>query len=183
MIAEAVRQVQTRLLRAPRVLDVGSETGVLLTQARLALMEFPHVQLAQTEARPGETAGLPYPPKTFDVITCTNVSHDLSEPDVTPAGYDQCCAIGSYNAALPSCTIHPTWSHDWCVSTRMACHHECPQPASELKWVEVRSERGMFPLSPFFFTHISFPSWGNWGRNISRRVGACSVPALQRSVC
>lgn len=116
MIDEAVRQVRTRLFRAPHVLDVGCGTGVLLkqlaerfpeaelygvdasadmlTQARLALKEFPHVQLAQAEVRPDETAGLPYSPRTFDVITCTNVFHDISEPTITLAGLQRLLASG-----------------------------------------------------------------------------------------
>lgn len=58
----------------------------MLLQARLALKEFPHVQLEHAELDEGETAGLPYPPNTFDLITCTNALHDLSRPTETLAG-------------------------------------------------------------------------------------------------
>ena len=99
---EALCQVQASQGRAPRVLDVACGTGVLLrqlaerfpeaeltgidastdmlTQARHALKSFPHVHVAQAEVGPGETAGLAYPPNTFDLITCTNVAHDLAQP-------------------------------------------------------------------------------------------------------
>ncbi len=97
---EALHQVKTHLLRSPRVLDVACGTGMLLkwiaerlpeaelygvdasadmlTQARRALKGLPHVHLEQVDM--GETIGLPYEPKTFDLITCTNALHDLSEP-------------------------------------------------------------------------------------------------------
>ena len=92
----------------PSALDVGCGTGILLrsllqrvpglqasgidasadmlAQARLALSEWPHVALAQAKLGPGETADLPYPPGTFDLITCTNVFHYLPQPEATLAG-------------------------------------------------------------------------------------------------
>ncbi len=97
-----------RLGRRPRVLDVACGTGVLLKwlleqepdteaygvdasadmleQARAALKDQPHVHLEQAEVGAGETAGLPYAPGTFDLITFTNALHDLQEPGATLSG-------------------------------------------------------------------------------------------------
>ncbi len=88
--------------RPPRVLDVACGTGVLLkmlfkqipamegygmdasadmlAQARLALANQPHVQLHQAMLGNDETANLPYTPQSFDLITCTNALHDVSNP-------------------------------------------------------------------------------------------------------
>jgi len=38
------------------------------------------VRLERIEVNGSETAGLPYPPQTFDLITCTNVLHDIRDP-------------------------------------------------------------------------------------------------------
>ncbi len=98
----ALRCVKTRLGRRPRILDVACGTGILLkhlleqvpdveaygvdasadmlAQAHAVLKGQPNVQLEQAEVGAGETAGLPYAPQTFDVITCTTVLHDLSDP-------------------------------------------------------------------------------------------------------
>ncbi len=98
----ALDQVQTRFGHSPRVLDVACGTGVLLKriaerfpqaelygvdmspdmllQARLTLKDFPQVQLQHVALSIGETAGLPYPPNSFDLITCTNVLHDIAQP-------------------------------------------------------------------------------------------------------
>lgn len=105
---EAVRKVQVSQERALRVLDVACGTGVLLkllaerfpeaelygvdasadmlTQARRALKQFPHIHLTQAKVNPGETAGLPYLPNSFALITCTNVLHDLAQPVDALAG-------------------------------------------------------------------------------------------------
>ena len=104
----ALRRVPERLGRRPRVLDVACGTGVLLKwlleqvpdmeaygvdaspdmleQAGAALKDQPHVHLAQAEVGAGETAGLPYAPETFDLITFTNALHDLPEPVATLRG-------------------------------------------------------------------------------------------------
>ena len=98
----ALQRVPEELGRAPRILDVACGTGLLLqrvlervpgaeacgvdasadmlAQAREVLKDRPHVQLEQVEVGGGETAGLPYPPQTFDLITCTNALHDLPDP-------------------------------------------------------------------------------------------------------
>lgn len=95
-------RVQEQLENPPRVLDVACGTGLLLkqvlervpdgeafgidasadmlAQAQAALGSQPHVQLEQRTLGSGETANLPYAPATFDLITCTNVLHDLPEP-------------------------------------------------------------------------------------------------------
>jgi len=94
--------VQEQLERPPRVLDVACGTGLLLkqvleqvpdgeaygvdasadmlAQAHTVLGSQLHVQLEQRTIGRGETANLPYAPATFDLITCTNVLHDLPEP-------------------------------------------------------------------------------------------------------
>ena len=104
----ALRCVKTRLGRRPCILDVACGTGILLkhlleqvpdveaygvdasadmlAQAHAALKGQPNVHLEQAEVGAGETAGLPYAPQTFDVITCTNVLHDLSDPVAVLAG-------------------------------------------------------------------------------------------------
>ncbi len=104
----ALQSVKTRLGRLPRALDVACGTGILLrqllerepnlevygvdasaamlAQARAALNDHPHVRLEQVEVGPGETAGLPYAPETFDLITCTNALHDLVDPVATLSG-------------------------------------------------------------------------------------------------
>ncbi len=98
----ALRRVQAQLGRTPRVLDVACGTGILLkqiigqvpdaeafgvdasadmlVQASCSLQDQPRVHLAQIAIGSGETAGLPYAPHTFDLITCTNVLHELLEP-------------------------------------------------------------------------------------------------------
>lgn len=112
----AVRGVPERLGRAPRALDVACGTGILLkqlieqvsgieaygidasvdmlAQAHIALKDQPHVQLEQVEIGTGETAGLPFAPGTFDLITCTNVLHDLVNPGETLAGLRRLLAPG-----------------------------------------------------------------------------------------
>ena len=112
----ALGRVPERLGRRPRVLDVACGTGVLLKwlleqvpdmeaygvdasadmleQAGAALKDQPHVHLEQAEVGAGETAGLPYAPETFDLITFTNALHDLPEPVATLRGLKRLLAPG-----------------------------------------------------------------------------------------
>jgi ubiquinone/menaquinone biosynthesis C-methylase UbiE len=97
----ALQHVPEELGRPPRVLDVACGTGLLLrhllervpsieaygvdasadmlAQAREALKDRPRVRLEQVEVNGGRTAGLPYPPSTFDLVTCTNALHDIRD--------------------------------------------------------------------------------------------------------
>ena len=98
----ALQRVPEELGHPPRVLDVACGTGILLrhllervpgveaygvdasadmlAQAREALKGQPHVHLEQVEVNSSRTAGLPYPPNTFDLVTCTNALHDIRDP-------------------------------------------------------------------------------------------------------
>jgi SAM-dependent methyltransferase len=112
----ALREVPERLERSPRVLDVACETGMLLqrllaqlpaieangvdasedmlAQARIALKGQPRVHFARAEIGPDATAGLPYVPETFDLITCTNALHGLLDAEATLSGLRQLLALG-----------------------------------------------------------------------------------------
>jgi SAM-dependent methyltransferase len=114
----ALEHVPERLGRAPRVLDVGCGTGLLLRQlleqepgleasgvdasaamldeARSALRAWPRVQLTRAVVGPGETAGLPFAPSTFDLVTCTNTLHYFHAPVDTLAGLSQLLAPGGH---------------------------------------------------------------------------------------
>lgn len=94
-----------------RVLDAGCGTGLLLeqlipliphaewygvdesqemlSQAALRLQDHPHVHLVRASLREGETAGLPYQPASFDLITCTNTLHYLEDPRAVLRGLKQ----------------------------------------------------------------------------------------------
>ena len=87
--------------RMPRVLDVACGTGILLkqilaqvpdlevfaldasadmlAQAQAALQGHPHVHLERMRIGRGIAPKLPYPQEHFDLITCTNVLHDIPE--------------------------------------------------------------------------------------------------------
>jgi ubiquinone/menaquinone biosynthesis C-methylase UbiE len=52
------------------------------------------VHLEQAEVGAGETAGLPYAPETFDLITFANALHDLPEPAATLTGLKRLLAPG-----------------------------------------------------------------------------------------
>jgi ubiquinone/menaquinone biosynthesis C-methylase UbiE len=57
----------------------------MLTQARAALKDQPHVHLERVQVGEGPTADLPFAQETFDLITCTNALHDMSQPVATLA--------------------------------------------------------------------------------------------------
>lgn len=85
-----------------RILDVGCGTGLLLqslaarlplaelygidesqdmlNQARLLLKDHAQVHFLQRSITGGDTAGLPYEPAFFDLITCTNIFHYFEDP-------------------------------------------------------------------------------------------------------
>lgn len=113
-----LQSVKTREGRPPRVLDVACGTGILLSQlndevpdleaygidasadmlaqARATLHGLPRVRLEQVEVTTSETANLPYAPGTFDLITCTNALHGLSDPVGTLVGLRRLLASGGY---------------------------------------------------------------------------------------
>lgn len=65
----------------------GVDTSVdMLAQAQQLLQSFPNVHLYRAELFGGTTAGLPFPPAFFDLITCTNTLHYLQEPAVVLRG-------------------------------------------------------------------------------------------------
>ena len=100
---QALQRVPERLGRAPRVLDVGCGTGVLLqrllervpelhacgidaradmlAQARPTLRAWPDVELLQVRLVTGAPAELPFAPGPFAVVTCANVLHYLPQPE------------------------------------------------------------------------------------------------------
>lgn len=110
----ALRGVPARLERAARVLDAACGTGLLLqrllvqvpgidaygvdasedmlAQARIALSSQTRAHLERAEIGPSATAGLPYAPGTFDLITCTNVLHDLPDAQAVLLGLHQLLA-------------------------------------------------------------------------------------------
>jgi ubiquinone/menaquinone biosynthesis C-methylase UbiE len=95
--------------RAPRLLDVACGTGVLLSllhqripsaelygvdgsrdmlrQAHRRLSGVSSLRLEHATIGPGEQAGLPFSPDSFDLITCTNALHDVADPVNIIAGF------------------------------------------------------------------------------------------------
>ena len=98
----ALQRVPEQLGRPARMLDVACGTGLLLkrllervpgmeaygvdasedmlVQAQEALKDQRHVRLERVEIDGDGAAGLPYPPNTFDLVTCTNALHDIRDP-------------------------------------------------------------------------------------------------------
>jgi SAM-dependent methyltransferase len=113
---DALRGVPARLGRPPRVLDVGCGTGILLgrllervpeldasgvdasadmlAQARVHLRTWPAVRLERARVGAGTSAGLPFAPGGFDLITCANLLHYLPEPVATLGGFARLLAPG-----------------------------------------------------------------------------------------
>src|SRR5207302_2000179 len=63
-----------RLLPSAELYGVDASQA-MLTQAADLLRDRPHIHLLQASLADGETAGLPYTPAFFDLITCTNTLH------------------------------------------------------------------------------------------------------------
>lgn len=98
-----LRQAARARGEAPCILDAACGTGLLLqqladlipeaelygvdasqemlAQAQLLLGKHPRIHLAQASLKKAETAGLPYAPASFDLITCTNALHYLNDPE------------------------------------------------------------------------------------------------------
>jgi ubiquinone/menaquinone biosynthesis C-methylase UbiE len=115
---DALYNISRQPGRRPRVLDIACGTGILLkklykcipdieahgvdasedmlAQARFALKGLPNVQLKQMVVRRGVTAGLPYLPHTFDLITCTNALHYISHSVEVLAALGRLLAPGGY---------------------------------------------------------------------------------------
>jgi SAM-dependent methyltransferase len=115
---EALGSIPKQLGRRARVLDVACGTGIflqkllkhisnieahgvdaseeMLAQAHIALKSFPNVELKQMVVRRGVTAGLPYLPYTFDLITCTNALHYISHPAEVLTALGRLLAPGGY---------------------------------------------------------------------------------------
>jgi ubiquinone/menaquinone biosynthesis C-methylase UbiE len=112
----ALRSVQVRLGRLPRVLDVACGTGLLLkqlfvqvpdieaygldasadmlAQARAALQDQPHVHLECMQIGTDTASNLSYAQENFDLITCTNALHDIPEVVALLAGLGKLLAPG-----------------------------------------------------------------------------------------
>ena len=112
----ALRSIQERQGRLPRVLDVACGTGLLLkqllaqvpdlevygldasadmlAQAQAALQDQPHVHLERMQIGRGMASNLPYAQEHFDLITCTNALHDMPEAVALLAGLGKLLAPG-----------------------------------------------------------------------------------------
>ena len=112
----ALRSIQERQGRLPRVLDVACGTGLLLkqllaqvpdieaygldasadmlAQAQAALQDQLHVHLECMQIGTGMASNLPYAQEKFDLITCTNALHDMPEAVALLAGLGKLLAPG-----------------------------------------------------------------------------------------
>jgi len=112
----ALRSIQERQGRLPRVLDVACGTGLLLkqllaqvpnieaygldasadmlAQAKAALKDQPHVHLDRMQIGTDMASNLPYMQENFDLITCTNALHDMHEAMALLAGLGKLLAPG-----------------------------------------------------------------------------------------
>ena len=104
----ALRSIQERQGRIPRVLDVACGTGILLkqllaqipdlevygldasadmlAQAKAVLQDNPHVHLERMQIGRDIASNLRFGQEYFDLITCTNALHDMPEAVALLAG-------------------------------------------------------------------------------------------------
>jgi ubiquinone/menaquinone biosynthesis C-methylase UbiE len=81
--------------RVPGIEAYGvDESADMLAQAAITLKDVPGVHLERAQIGPGETAGLLYAPRSFDLITCTNVLHAIEQPVATLRGLTALLAPG-----------------------------------------------------------------------------------------
>ena len=67
------------------------------------------MQLERVEVDGGKTAGLPYPPQTFDLITCTNALHDIRDPLAFLSGVKGLLAPGGQLVTEDFARRQPAW--------------------------------------------------------------------------
>ncbi len=145
----ALQRVPEQLGRPARVLDVACGTGLLLkhllervpgmeaygidasadmlAQAREALKDWPEVGLEQAEVNGDGRANLPYPPGTFDLITCTNALHDMADPVALLSGWGRLLAPGGQLVVEDFARRQPAWL--WAVFELL------------MRWIEGRRVR------------------------------------------
>jgi len=124
----ALQLTADRLARSPRALDVACGTGLLLAwllehvaevdaygvdasedmlaQAASTLKRWPQAHLEQLELGTDTTAGLPFAPGTFDLVTCTNALHYLSDPIATLQG------LGNLLAPAGQLVLEDYWERE-----------------------------------------------------------------------
>ena len=79
--------LQQLLVKLPDADAFGVDASTaMLAQARLTLRGHPRVHLDRAHLGSGATANPAYGPAAFDLITCTNAWHYLSEPGGQPRG-------------------------------------------------------------------------------------------------
>ena len=135
----ALQRVPERLGRPVRVLDVACGTGLLLkqllerlpgmeaygidasadmlAQAREALKDWPEVRLERAEVNSDGTANVPYPPNTFNLITCTNALHDIPDPVAFLSDVRGLLAPGGQLVVEDFARRRPAWL--WAVFERL----------------------------------------------------------------
>ncbi len=135
----ALQRVPEQLGRPARVLDVACGTGLLLkhllervpgmeaygidasadmlAQAREALKDWLGVRLERAEVNGDGTANVPYPPNTFDLITCTNALHDTADPAALLSGLGRLLAPGGQLVVEDFARRRPAWL--WTVFERL----------------------------------------------------------------
>ncbi len=135
----ALQRVPEQLGRPARMLDVACGTGLLLkqllervpgmeaygidasadmlAQAREVLKDWPEVGLERVEVNGDGTANVPYPPSTFDLVTCTNALHDMADPVALLSGWGRLLAPGGQLVLEDFARRQPAWL--WAVFERL----------------------------------------------------------------
>src|SRR3989442_10191843 len=79
--------------------------------------EWPEVRLEQAEVNGGGTTNVPYPPNTFDLITCTNALHDMADPGALLSGLGRLLVPGGQLVVEDFARRRPAWL--WAVFERL----------------------------------------------------------------